>query len=230
MSSRDRSLIAIVAVLVVAVGGWLIFVHPVKSQANHLQAQITSENTQLVQAETAVRTGEASEAEYKNFARQLHAVSTAVPGATQVPRLIDQLQSAADRSHTGFETVSLGASVTPAVSTGTSSKGTVAAGSAATAAALPSQGITLSFTGGYFAVAKLLGMLAGFVHADNNNFSATGRLLTIDTVAFGAGPHGYPGVTASVSASDYSVPAGLSASTTSTGTTTATAAADITAP
>jgi hypothetical protein len=219
MSSRDRSLIAIIAVLVVAVGGWLILVQPVKSQANHLQAQITSAHTKLAQAEAAVRTGQAAEVEYKNFTAQLHAVAVAVPGATEVPRLIDQLQAAADRSHTGFETVSLGASATPAAGAGTP----------AAAATIPSQGITLDFTGGYFAVAKLLGTLAGFVHADNNDFSATGRLLTINTVSFSAGPHGFPGVSASVSASDYSIPAGLSSSTTSIGTTTATAAADITA-
>jgi hypothetical protein len=221
MSGRDRSLIAIIAVLVVAVGGWLILVRPVKSQANQLQAQITSAHTKLAQAEAAVRTGQAAEVEYKNFTAQLRAVSVAVPGATEVPRLIDQLQAAADRSHTGFVAVSLGASATPAA--GPASTGTTAA-----AATIPSQGLTLDFTGGYFAVAKLLGTLAGFVHADNNDFSATGRLLTINTVSFSAGPHGFPGVSASVSASDYSIPAGLSSSTTSIGTTTATAAADIT--
>lgn len=224
MSSRDRTLMAIVAALVVAVGGWLILVQPVRSQASGLQGKITVAHTTLVQAEAAVTTGEASEAVYKKFGAQLHAVATAVPGQIEVAGLIDELQAAADRTHTGFQTVSVGASAAPAVTTGTSG-----AASAAAAAAIPSQSLTLSFTGGYFAVAKLLGTLAGFVHTDNANFSATGRLLTIDTVSFGAGPGGFPSVTASVTASDYSIPSGLAGSTTSTGTTTATAAADITA-
>jgi Tfp pilus assembly protein PilO len=206
--------------VVVAVAGWLILVQPLKSQASSLQSRITTARSHLAQAEATVLAGETAEAEYKRYASQLSAVATAVPSDVQVPRLIVQLQAAADRNHTGFQTVSLtSSSSTPATST---------PASALTSSALPSQGLSLEFTGGYFAVARLLGTLASFVKADNDKFSATGRLLTINSVSFAAGPGGFPKVSASVTASDYDIPAALGLGTTSADTATATPAADIT--
>jgi hypothetical protein len=221
MTSRDKSLVAVVILLVIAVGGWFLLVQPKKSEAGRLQAEITSARSSLSQAQASVQTGLADEAEYKTYVKQLGSIQTAVPADDQIPQLINQLQAAADKAHVGFQEVSL------------TSSSTLTTGAAPTSSAstFPTESFSLQFTGRYFAVASLLGTLSGYVQADNEHFKATGRLLNMGSVSLAAGPKGFPGVTASVSAVDYDIPTALlgDTSTTASSTATATPAADITA-
>jgi Tfp pilus assembly protein PilO len=220
MKSRDKTVIAIVLMLVVALGGYYVLVHPKHKQATQLDAQIVSAQNALSQAEAEVQTALAAEAEYKTYVKQLKAINTAVPSDDQIPELINQLQSASTRNKIGFQAVSLAggaaATATPASTTSTT---------------FPSENFSLSFTGGYFSVARLLGNLAALVRADNKHFHATGRLLSIGTLSLSPGTSGK--VAASVTATDYDVPASLlptssTAATTATSTSTGTPAAYVT--
>jgi hypothetical protein len=223
MSTRDRQLASLVAVVLVALAGWFLFVAPTRGQAGKLQTRISSEQSALTQAETEVSAGLSAESQYTTLVRQLRSIETAVPEDGQIPKLINELQAAAIRNRVGFQAVSL--------SSGSSTAG--APGSTSTAAAstptgssttFPGESFSLQFTGRYFTIVNLLGAMARFVISDNQRFKATGRLLTISSVSFGAGKSGFPGVTASVAVSDYDVPStllGTATTSTATGTPTA---------
>jgi hypothetical protein len=234
MSSRDRSLISLVALIVIAVGGYFLIVKPEHHKATQIQSQINSQQTALRQAEAQVQAGRDAEAQYTLYAHQLSSITAAVPSDEQVPELINELQAASTRNRVGFQSVSTSGSSsgaaavpasTPAATTGAATTGTATAGAATTATAFPSQSFSLSFTGSYFHVADLLGTLAGFVQADDKHFSASGRLLSISGVSLTPGTSststnaktatGAGDVTASVTALDYDIPtASLSPATT----------------
>jgi hypothetical protein len=208
MKARDRSIIGFVALLVIAVGGYVLLVQPKHHQAHQLQRAIESKQTQLSQAEAEVQSGVHTEMEYATYVKQLRAITVAVPNDQQIPQLITQLQSASSRNRVSFQAVSESSS-----STATSSAPTTGTASSA----FPSQSFTLSFAGSYFSVARLLGTISGFVRADDKHFQASGRLLSFSTLSLTPGgsgtstaPSGSGAVTASVTALDYDVPTSLS--------------------
>lgn len=211
MKSRERALVA-VALLIAFVIGYFLLVVPKHHQASQVQSEITTEQGDLTQAELAVANGLHDESEYKTYAKQLKAISTAVPGDDQIPELINQLQAASTKDKVGFQTVSVSGSS----SASTTSTATAAATSAATSAAFPSQSFNLSFTGNYFSVVRLLGTLASFVRADDTHVRATGRLLSIGTLSLTPGGSasstataGSGVVTAAITTNDYDVPTAL---------------------
>jgi uncharacterized phage infection (PIP) family protein YhgE len=238
MSSRDRSIIPLVVLIVIAVSGYFLIVKPEHHKASQIQTQITSQQSALRQAEAQVQAGQDAEAQYTLYAHQLSSITAAVPSDEQVPQLINELQTASTRNRVGFESVSTSGSSssaaavpasTSAATTGAATTGTASAGAATTATAFPSQSFSLSFTGSYFHVADLLGTLAGFVQADDKHFKASGRLLSISSVSLSPGTSssdssasasasnatGAGDVTASVTALDYDIPtASLSPATT----------------
>jgi hypothetical protein len=234
MRQRDKTVIAVLVMIVIAVGGYFVLVKPKHHQADQLQAQIVTAQGQLSQAEAEVQSGLQAEKQYATYAKQLRAIKTAVPSDDQIPELINQLQAASSRNKVGFQTVSVGA-VSTSTSTATSTPAT-----GATTAAFPSESFNLSFTGSYFSVARLLGTLASYVRADDKHFHATGRLLSISTLSLSPGGASTPGVksgngdvSAAVTATDYAVPASLlptssTASSASTATSTGSPAAYIT--
>jgi hypothetical protein len=214
MKGRERQLVAGVAIALVAIVGWLAVVAPARDRAASLASQIDTERVALSTARQAVEAGLAAQAQAKSYVAELRSLQAAVPPDEQVPQLIDELQAAATRTHVEFNAVTLtsGQSATAAsatAATGASATGAAAgAGGAAAqpASTFPSENFNLTFNGRYFSVAALLGQLAGFVHADNTHFHATGRLINISSVTLGPGPHGYPAVSAQVAAQDFDVP------------------------
>lgn len=203
MSPRDRTILAAVLLVVVALGGWFLLVKPKQKQASQLQSQITSAQQSLNAAEAEVQNAAADEAKYKSYVRQLKSLRAAVPSDPQIPELINELQAAANKTKTSFQMVSLSSSSTSTTSTPTTT--TTGAGSSQ----FPSQSFSLQFNGTYFTVANLLGRMTRFVIADNRRFKATGRLLNVGSVTFAAGPKGFPSVSATVNAVDYDVPVAL---------------------
>ncbi len=224
MKSRDKSIIGLVALVIVAIIGYFVLVQPRHHQARQLQAQIASEQTQLSQAEAEVQSDLRSEDQYETYVKQLKSITTAVPSDDQIPQLINQLQVASTRNNVGFQSVTVGAD-----SSSTTGTATPSTSAATPSASFPSQTFNLSFTGSYFSVARLLGTLASFVSADDDHFRATGRLLSISTLTLSPGtaasataPSGSGSVTAAVSASDYDVPTSLLSSPTAASTSTST--------
>jgi Tfp pilus assembly protein PilO len=223
MNSRDRSILAVIVLLVVAGVGYLLLVSPKHREMSQVKNTIATAQSQLTQVEASVQAGLGAESQYGTYNRQLKAIRTAVPNDDQIPELINQLQASSDRNHVGFQTVS--------VSAGSTSS----AGTATTTAAFPSQSFSLSFTGSYFAVTRLFGDLAAAVQADDKHFHATGRLISISTLSLSPGGSATsaaqtaPGsVTAAVTAVDYDVPSALTLGSSAASTSTASPAAYVT--
>jgi hypothetical protein len=213
MSARDRTIATVVAMLVVAIGGWFLLVAPKRSEASKLQTQVNAEQSNLRTAQASVQAGLVAERQYRVLHRQLASLQTAVPADSQIPTLINELQAAANKSKVGFQAVSLATSSSGSSTGSTSTSATTPAAASAApsssssvATSFPSQTFTLQFSGRYFDVANLLGTLAGFVHADNKHFDATGRLLNMASVTETPGGKG---INATVTTIDYDVPTSL---------------------
>lgn len=225
MTARDRTMIIVVCILASIVGSWMFVIQPKRDEASQLGAQLTSAQTKLDSARAQVAQGEVAKG---TFARDYAAVAglgEAVPPDDNVPSLIFQLQSAATGVGVDFQSVKLTAgSVAQAPAAPTAPASTAAAttaGAAATQAVtatlppgatvgpagFPTEPFTFTFAGNFFHLADFLGRLERFVVASNKRVSVSGRLMTLNAIALGAAPQGFPHITASISATTYLVPA-----------------------
>jgi hypothetical protein len=205
VTQRDRTVITVVVMIAAIVGAWLLFIAPKRSEANHLAAQITTEQRQLAIQDAAVTQGEAAERQYASSYTELARLGEAVPSDDDVPSLIYQIQSAAQASRIDFRSLAL---------SGSSSSSSSSAGSTATlppgvnedVSGLPEEPFTFTFNGSFFHLANFLGRLQRFVTATNDRISVSGRLMTLNSVTFAAGPSGFPEIAATIDATTYLVP------------------------
>jgi type II secretion system (T2SS) protein M len=123
----------------------------------------------------------------------------------------------ASTSTTSTSSSSSSSSSSPSSSSPTGSSSS-AAGSAPSAATLPpgaglgpagfpTEQFTFSFNGSFFHLSDFFNRLERFVVAHNGQITVSGRLLTINAISLGAGPAGFPQITANVSATTYMAPA-----------------------
>lgn len=218
MTRRDRTVISVVAVIALIVVGWFVLVAPKRSEAGKLSTQITLAQRQLTVEQQAVAIGEAARREYNAYYSQLAQLSQAVPADDAVPQLIEQLQHAAGTTGVDFRSLALGGSGATATAT-TSAQATPGAAAAQPlppgvvlgASGVPEEPFSLSFQGSFFHLTDFLGRLQRFVRATNKKVLVSGRLLTISSVSFGAGPKGFPQITAQIQATTYLVPQLLTA-------------------
>jgi hypothetical protein len=151
----------------------------------------------------------------------------AVPSDDNVPSLIYQLQGAAHSTGVDFRSLVLQAgassstSAPAATSTAPGSQpttpgsvpavtalaGPLPPGATVGPAGFPEEQFAFTFNGNFFHLANFFKRLESFVVANNNRVAVSGRLMTLNAFSFGAGPQGFPSITASISATDYLVPA-----------------------
>jgi len=215
MTVRDRMVLVIVAVIVAVAGVWFFVIQPKRDQSSKLATQVTAAQNQLDAARTQIAT---AEADRSTFARNYAAVAQlgeAVPADDDTASLIFQLQSAAARTGVDFQALVLNASATGAdtpAAAGTSSAmqavtATLPPGVAVGPAGLPTLPFTFTFQGNFFHLANFFGRLEHFVTATNKKVAVSGRLMSLNGISLGAGPSGFPQITATISATTYLVPA-----------------------
>jgi hypothetical protein len=202
MTSRDRTILTVVLMLVVVVGGYLHFVSPKHSEAGKLQREINGEQAALQTQQQAVATGLAARATYSTFYAELARLGEAVPADADVPSLIYQVQNAATAAQVFFRQLTL--SNQSSGSTSTSGTGTTAG---AATAGVTTQPVSFTFDGSFFHVADFLHRLQEFVTATNKEVAVSGRLMTLNSVSITAGPNGFPQITATIGANSYLIPA-----------------------
>lgn len=227
MTARDRLVIAIVCALAAAAGAWFLVIQPKRNQASSLGKQVSAAQAQLASVRAQVAQGTAARAAYSRSYTELARLGEAVPSDDNVPSLIYQLQGAANSTGVDFRSLVLQAgsststpAATPTPSTPGStpaSPGSVSAATALTAplppgatvgpAGFPEEQFAFTFNGNFFHLANFFKRLENFVVANNNRVAVSGRLMTLNAFSFGAGPSGFPSITASISATDYLVPA-----------------------
>lgn len=212
MTGRDRTVIVVVLALAAVAASWILLIQPKRSQADRLGGQITAEQRELQVQESEVAAGEQARREYATYYTELSRLGEAVPADDDVPALIYQLQGAARRAGIDFRSLVLSSGVaaqaapTPTAGAAATSAATLPPGVVIGSAGLPEEPFTLSFNGSFFDLADFLGRIQRFVRATNDEVSVSGRLMTVNSVSFSAGPAGFPQITTTLNVTTYLVP------------------------
>jgi len=136
--------------------------------------------------------------------RSLQMVPASGTPTTPAPSTPAGGAAAAGSSSSGSSSSSAGSAAgTP----GASATGTLPPGAALGPAGFPTEQFTFEFTGDFFHLSDFFARLQRFVVAHNNTITVSGRLMTINAISLGAGPKGFPQITANVSATTYMAPA-----------------------
>src|SRR5262249_49614775 len=92
---RDRLVIVAVLVAAALAGFWFVGLAPKRKEATDLQAQITTERQQLVDAQQKAAAARQAKASYRTDYADVAMLGKAVPKSDALPSLIYQLQTAA---------------------------------------------------------------------------------------------------------------------------------------
>jgi type II secretory pathway pseudopilin PulG len=218
MTARDRIVIAIVAVVALMAGSWILVIQPKRDQASKLGAQISTAQSTLDAARSQVLTGLAAKRSFGRDYTSIAQLGEAVPSDDNVPSLIFQLQSAATGAGVDFRvlklTPSAGGSAAPAPAAGIgtsaaqSTTATLPPGAAVGPAGFPILPFTFTFRGNFFHLSDFFSRLEKFVVATNQRVAVSGRLMSLNAISLGADPNlGFPHIVATIAATTYLVPA-----------------------
>jgi hypothetical protein len=210
MSTRDRSVLGILAVAAALAAVWFAAVAPKRHQAAGLGAQVAQAQARRDAAIARAATVEQARAAYRKDYATIARLGKAVPPRGDVASLVFQLEAAARAAKVDFRSVTVESLPTtapaPAADAGdAAAKATTdgAAATPATTADVTPQPFTFSFEGSFGGLRRLLGSIGHFSRADGDTLAVSGRLLTIDSVVMTAGRGGLPNVKADIVAKAY---------------------------
>jgi Tfp pilus assembly protein PilO len=167
------------AVVIVAAVGWFMLISPQRAKADKLSTQHAAVESELAADQQLL----SSPSKAKTRAA-LAAGKRALPDDPQVSQILRQLAGFAAKSRTQLNSIAPGA-----------------ASPVTGAQAIP---ISLSFTGRYFGLQELLRLLRQSASAKDGKISSTGRLYTVDSIAFtGGGENGLVAATIALNAFVY---------------------------
>lgn len=209
MSTRDRTILGVVCLIVAVVAPWLLVISPKRAQATKLQNQIAAVQSQLSTVQTQLAQGERARAAFASSYTTMVRLGEAVPTDDNTPSLIYQLQSAAQQSHVDFQSLTFnagqgGSSPTPSSSGATQ---TLPPGATVGPAGFPVEPFTFTFAGNFFHLANFVGRLQRFVTASNKKLSVSGRLMSLNGITLAPSSTGFPEITATIAATTYLLPA-----------------------
>jgi hypothetical protein len=202
MTTRDRLVVTVIAVLALLGAAWMLVVSPERKQAAKLQAQVSAASSQLAGAESEAANARKAQARYTAAYASVVNLGKAVPPGEEVPSLIYQLAQASNGKNVDFASIQSGSGTAaagagprtptaPTATAGTASAGAAAAGtgaagtaaSAASAGGLVQMPFTFVFNGTFPALYQLFQRLNGFtVRTVSGQLQVSGRLLTIQAV------------------------------------------------
>jgi hypothetical protein len=205
MTTRDRIVVMVIAVAVVAIGGWMLVVSPKRKEVKTYEQQVASAQTQLSKADSELSGAKAAQAQYATSYAAVVRLGKAVPPSQEVASLIYELEQSSDQHSVGFNSIAYG-------SGGGSSSSTAAPAASATPASFTAMPFNFVFYGGFFSLEHLFRGLTEFTtHGSDGSLQVSGRLLTIQSVKLapeGATVGRAPKLTGDVTATAYVLPAG----------------------
>jgi type II secretory pathway pseudopilin PulG len=225
MSTRDRAVVAVIALVAAIVAPWLLVIQPKRDQASKLQTQINSVQSQLAGVRTQLAAGNQARQAFASSYSALIRLGEAVPTDDNTPSLIYQLQSAAKSTGVDFQSLTFNAGQGGASASSSSTANLAlpkakqaAAAASVTGSALPPgatigpagfpiEPFTFTFQGNFFHLADFLQRLQRFVVANNQKLSVSGRLMTLNAISLSPNGAGFPGMTATINATTYLLPA-----------------------
>jgi Tfp pilus assembly protein PilO len=211
MKSSNRLIVAILVLVVLAVGFWMLALAPKRKEADELSKKVDSLSVTLASAQSEVAAAEAARRDFPADYRQLVVLGQAVPEGDETSSLLVELDQIAAGSKIDFESFQLssegGEAAAAPVTTAPPSAEPPAAGSssavpaAATvppteaaasllplgasvgAAGLGVMPYNLSFSGTFFQVADFIKKIDSLIHTGEAKVGVSGRLMTIDGFA-----------------------------------------------
>jgi Tfp pilus assembly protein PilO len=175
-----RLAVVIGGLIVLAAGGYLLLVQPLKSKTSSLTKEIAAKtqeiNDRKSQSQQAAGLSKILVADYIKL-------KTAMPDNPEVPELYLQLDAIARDTGVSFN------QITPADVVDASQYQVIP--------------FALSFEGNFLHLSDFLRRLQSLVLVENGKLVARGRLFTIDQVSFAQGPLGFPDITAKVQVNAY---------------------------
>ncbi|HYQ78415.1 MAG TPA: type II secretion system protein GspM [Solirubrobacterales bacterium] len=198
MSSSNRVIVAMLAVVVLAVAFWMLLLSPKKEEVSKLDKQVAKQEEQLLQHQSEVQQGLASQKAFPSAYRDLIVLGKAAPVDDDTASLIVQLSRNARSAGVRFETFLLAPNSggegeapepAPAPEPGQPSSfvpptevaaSTMPIGASIGPAGLAVMPYTLTFKGSFFHVADFIHGLDSLVHSNNEKVEVTGRLITIN--------------------------------------------------
>jgi Tfp pilus assembly protein PilO len=234
MTTRDRTILMVLAALAAVAGFWFVALAPKRSEVARLDSDLAVQRDRLQTAQaTAADAGEARARYAADYATVVR-LGKAVPTDDEMPSLLYQLEAAADGAKVDFRSITRsggaagaapggstdGAAATSAQS-GSSSAGATGSGAASTAlppgatvgsAGLATLPFSFTFRGSYFQLEKFLRSVDGFVTSRKGTVSVRGRLLTVDGLSLAPAEDSFKSIEARVTATAYLQPEGSAAS------------------
>jgi Tfp pilus assembly protein PilO len=214
-SLSTRAQVALVAggLVLVALIAYFAVISPKRSTAAQLKEQTAAVQAQIDQNRSTAFTNALPAVR----AASVFSLSKAMPTALETPDVILQLNQLAVYSGITFD------QITPNATSSTTSTTT-------TPDPFAAEPIQVKFTGSFYNLLAFLQRLRNLVRVENGHLNAVGRLFDVSTVAFSAGPKGFPQVSATLTVNAFvpQAPQTMTAapgstdttSTTTTGTTT----------
>lgn len=215
MSASNRILVAMLAIVAVAVGFWMLVLSPKREEASALEVKVAKARESLSLHEAEVDRALQAKKEFPTAYEQLVVLGKAVPGDSETASLLVELNRIARRAEVRFESLKLsstGGEAAPAAATEGASPTEVEASLLPLGASIGPAGLAvmpydLTFTGSFFEMADFIEGLDTLVKSRNAAVNVTGRLITINGFKLitdeGAG---FPKLKASFSITTYVLP------------------------
>lgn len=224
MSSSNRVIVAMLAVVALAVGFWMLLLSPKRDEVAKLDREIAQQEELLSVHRAEVQRGLEARRTFPAAYQQLVVLGKAAPADDDTASLLVQLNRIARHSQIRFETFGLEATEggeAPEETEASSPEGPpnsypspteVAASTLPLGAAIGPAGLAvmpykLTFKGSFFDVADFIHGLDTLVETKNSEVEVTGRLITIGGFTLAAdGSKGFPSLVAEFSVTTYLVP------------------------
>jgi Tfp pilus assembly protein PilO len=195
MSQRDRTLLAVVAVLAVLGGFWFGLAGPRRAELADVRAQVATARQAGDEALRRLDQGVAAKRSYAQRLAAMAELGKAVPDEADQAGLLYQLQDAAGRSRVAITAITPGGEAAAPGATG-------AAVPAAPAGIEPLP-VTLSFEGSYRDLETFLRRVQTLTRIGPKRLAIRGRLLAVQAVTLTRDDQGSSRVSATIEAQAY---------------------------
>lgn len=222
MTSSNRTIVAAVALAVLAFIFWTQLLSPKREEASELHTQVGQLQSSLAQHQAEVTEAEAAKEEFPGEYQRLVVVGKAVPGDDEIASLLVQVNRLAGTAGGTFRNIQLSASgseeaptAAPAGSEAPPASATEVAasllplGATIGPAGLAVMPYTVTFEGDFFQIADFIAGIDSLVETKDNEVMVDGRLVTIDGFSLEADPAtGFPALQASFALTTFLTPPG----------------------
>jgi Tfp pilus assembly protein PilO len=180
-NESSKTVLAVLVLVAVAAGFWLILLSPKRDQANELKEQATTLTAELGEAQAKADEALAAKKDFGTDYAKLVQLGKAVPADAATSSLLVELETLGGASHTSFDNITLGHGENGEAKTETDGgEALPPLGSKSGPSGLLSMPYSLEFEGGFFEIANFIHRLDALVKTKDGAVDALGRLVTID--------------------------------------------------